>query len=138
MRHTFINFQRSGMDGTESSSPTFKDKTSNQINVIHPFKKNNVWVFNDPEVNLYEEPFVSNVNPLIDTVVTGDSFTAFISHSFIPNAQIVLEQVLDSDHSDIGDGWYQMQGTGLVCWLCPATLKYFKDYPDMIYVRIKQ
>lgn len=114
------------------------DKTQNQINVIFPFKKNNVWVFNDEEVDLYEEPFVSNVNPIIELVV-GDktSFTAFISHSFIPGEQIILQQVLDSDNSDFGDGWYEMKGTGLICWLCPATLKYFDFYPDEIHVKIE-
>ena len=118
--------------------PAFIDKTGNQINVIFPFKKNNVWVFNDASVGLFEEPFVSNVNPIIATVVKGNKFTAYISHSPIPNEQIVLDQILHSDNADIGGGWYQMKGTGLVCWLCPATLKYFKNYPAEIHVKIEQ
>lgn len=114
------------------------DKTKNQINVIFPFKKNGVWVFNDEAVGLYEEPFVSNVNPIIDTVVNGNNFTAYISHSPIPDEQIILDRVDDSVTGDIGDGWYQMRGTDLVCWLCPATLKYFKNYPKEIHVKIEQ
>jgi len=114
------------------------NKSNNQVNVIHPFLKHGVWVFNDEEVGLHEEPFVSNVNPIIELVVGNKtSFTAFISHSFIPEEQIVLQQLLDSDNSDIGDGWYQMKGTELVCWLCPATLKFFEKYPDEIHIKIE-
>ncbi len=111
------------------------DKTKNQINVIHPFNKNGVWVFNDESVGLFEEPFVPNVNPIIDTVVTGDRFTAFISHSFIPDEQIILDRV---DGHEFGNGWYNLRNTDLVCWLCPATLKYFEDYPKEIHVKIEQ
>ncbi len=114
------------------------DKTKNQVNVIFPFKKQGVWVFNDEAVGLVEEPFVSNVNPIIDTVVKGDKFVAYISHSTLPGEQIILDKITDTEQGDIGEGWYQMRGTELSCWLCPATLKYFEDYPEQIHVKIEQ
>lgn len=129
-------FQRDAM----AFEPTAKiDKTRNQINTIYPFKnKYGTWVFNDEAVGLHEEPFVSNINPIIETVVKRDKFTAFISHSTIANEQIILDRVDDNSHGDIGEGWYQMRGTGLIGWLCPATLKYFSSYPKEIHVRIEE
>ncbi len=110
-----------------------KDKTKNQINILHIFKENGVWMFNDEEVGLYKEPFVSSINPMIDRVVDGDKFKAFISHSSI----FEFTMVLDKENEGM-DGTYKLRGTDIIGWLCPATLKYFDKYPDSIYVKIEQ
>lgn len=115
------------------------DKTKNQINIIHPFKnEHGIWVFIDLSVGLYHEPFVGNMNPIIESVVKGDKFTAFISHSFIAGEQIILDRIDDTGNGDIGDGWYQLRNTELVGWLCPATLKYFETYPKELHVKIQE
>jgi len=132
-----MNFKRNA----EAFEPIaqLKDKTGNQINVLNVFKKNNVWVFNDEAVGLYEEPFVSNINPIIATVVEGNEFTAFISHSPIPGENIVLDRVALSGDSNLEEtGWYVMRGTGMEGWLCPATLKFFAEYPKEIHVMIQK
>jgi hypothetical protein len=41
----------------------------NAINVIVPYKKYGMWVFDDPRVGLVEEPFVGGADTMIDRVV---------------------------------------------------------------------
>ena len=110
-----------------------KDKTKNQINVLNIFKKDGVWMFNDSDVGLFEEPFVPSMNPLIESVVTGDKFRAFISHSLLPEPTLILDKCDDYMESS-----YKLRGTELIGWLCPATLKYFEDYPNSIYIIVEQ
>jgi hypothetical protein len=111
------------------------DKTGNQVNVIFPRRTHyGVWVFTDPEVDLLDEPFVGEINTMIDMLVGGDKeCVAYISHSPLPNQSVHLVK-----RKDLGVGWYEMEGTGIAGWLCPATLKYFKDYPDDLYARIEK
>lgn len=117
-------------------SPSIKkkgliDKTGNQINTIYPYRKGNGWVFDDEEVGLYAEPFVLNMPQIIDFIVGNqtNTFTCHISKDLIPNADAVLTHTSDQ-------GWYILDDTQKKGWLCPATLKYFKTYPDKIYVKI--
>ena len=41
----------------------------NEINVISPYKHNGMWVFDDPRVDLLQEPFVAGADTWIDRVV---------------------------------------------------------------------
>jgi hypothetical protein len=41
----------------------------NEINVISPYKHNGMWVFDDPRVDLLQEPFVAGADAWIDRVV---------------------------------------------------------------------
>jgi hypothetical protein len=41
----------------------------NTIIAIHPYKSKGMWVFDDPEVELREEPFVSGADAIIDRMV---------------------------------------------------------------------
>jgi len=110
-----------------------KDKTKNQVNVLHIFKENGVWMFNDEEVGLYKEPFVPSINPMIETYVRGrKEFTAFISKDPMYDVTLTLNRVDDKI-----EGVYEMAGSGIVGWLCPALLKYFEGYPKNIYVKIE-
>jgi hypothetical protein len=42
---------------------------TNAIRVIHPYRWNGMWVFDDPDVGLVREPFVAGVPEIIDHVV---------------------------------------------------------------------
>lgn len=117
-------------------SSFIKDKTQNQINVIYPYRtKHGGWSFDDEAVGLYGEPFVSGIPEIIDAIVGKKTkqFTAFISKDPIPNYTGCLEQTIEK-----GTGWYKLQETGSLGWLCPATLKYFEDYPNKIYFKIEK
>lgn len=113
------------------------DKTGNQINVIYPYRTKAGWSFDDEEVGLKGEPFVAGIPEIIDLLVGKDNnFVAYISHSPIPDGTCHLEKT--SVEGFAPEGWYKMEGTEMVGWLCPATLKYFKDYPDHIYIKIER
>ena len=115
-------------------------------------KKKGTWVFTDEEVGLVDEPFVLGTGEIIDSLVDGrKNFKVLISHSPIPMETTVLEKIktpITYEHIDeleeyvfLGmeseEGWYKEQHSGMVGWLCPATLKYFKTYPDEIHVKIE-
>lgn len=110
------------------------DKTGNQINVIYPYRTQGGWAFDDAEVGLQREPFVLGIPAIIDSIVgSRDNFTAYISHSRIPKYTGHLTKAPDIQE----EGWYILKGTEMVGWLCPATLRYFADYPENIYFRIE-
>ena len=124
------------------STVQLKNKTGNQINVIYPEKKKGSWVFTDKDVGLVDEPFVAGIDRIIDSIVGDkDSFTAHISHSILPNFTGHLKKLSDKDIQEGGfmpsTGWYELEGTDMIGWLCPATLKYFREYPDSIYFKIE-
>lgn len=115
------------------------DKTGNQINVIYPYRTVGGWSFDDAEVGLKGEPFVAGIPEIIDFVVGDDNkFVCFLSHSPIPNYNCHLQKTKVKGYEDNSTGWYKMEGTNMVGWLCPATLKYFADYPEHIYCRIEK
>lgn len=119
---------------------TFKDKTGNQINVIYPYRTKHGWSFDDEEVDLQGEPFIAGIPAIIDSIVgERDSFTAYISHSPIPNytGHLVRMEKKELKGYSPQQGWYRLEETGMEGWLCPATLKYFKEYPSSIYFKIE-
>lgn len=112
------------------------NKTNNQINVIYPYRtQGGGWSFDDEEVGLHGEPFVLGIPEIIDSIVDKKAkrFTVFISKDKIPNYTGLLIKLKKED-----TGWYTLHGTEFKGWLCPATLKYFKDYPDKIYFKIEK
>jgi hypothetical protein len=135
-------------DGPTLVSKKLVDKTGNQINVIYPYKtKGGGWSFDDEEVGLHGEPFVAGIPEIINSIVgKRRKFTAYISHSPIPEYTGHLRKMRGSEFkklvwarskSEVISGWYILEETGMAGWLCPATLKYFKDYPDDIYFKIE-
>jgi hypothetical protein len=64
----------------EPTSPSPKRRGSgsvaNAIHVIVPYRHASTWVFDDPRVGLSQEPFVSGIPEMIDTMVAN-----------IPNAE---------------------------------------------------
>lgn len=118
------------------------DKTGNQINTIYPYRTQAGWAFDDEEVGLNAEPFIAGIPEIIDGIVGDrDEFVAHISHSVIPNYTGHLVKLNPTKVAEEGctpdTGWYMLEGTDQIGWLCPATLKYFKDYPDSIYFKVE-
>lgn len=111
-----------------------KTKTKNQVNVLHIFKEDGIWMFNDKDIGIYKEPFVSLMNPIIESIVKTNKFTAFISKDPMPYT-VILDRI--NNKVDM-IGYYQLRGTKMIGWLCPCLLNYFIDYPKEIYVKIKQ
>jgi len=93
-------------------------------------------------VDLKAEPFIAGIPEIIDGIVGDrDEFTAHISHSLIPkftgHLVKLTEEEIKAEECMPTTGWYKLEGTDQIGWLCPATLKYFKDYPDSIYFKIE-
>lgn len=116
------------------------DKTGNEVNVLYPTRsKYGVWSFTDLSVGLWQEPFVGDINTMIDMFVTDDKgviaeeCVVYISENPLPKAS---GHLIKQEEEQQGSGWYELEGTGIVGWLCPATFKYFKGYPQDIYFRV--
>jgi hypothetical protein len=114
------------------------EKIMNAINVISPYKYQDVWVFDDPKVGLMQEPFVSGADLMIDRVVADienaeQGFVLIFSNAPFPGCQMHLEW----SRTDCGGNWYRSEQLDMEGWLCPALFKYFAEAPKDIYVQVK-
>ena len=110
----------------------------NVINVIEPYWHFGMWVFDDPRVDLADEPFVGGADVMIDRVTADipnarSGFTMVFSGMRFPGHRFRLE-------------WRREEGGGNVYyspeldaegWLCPALLRYFDEPPSEICVQVK-
>jgi hypothetical protein len=110
----------------------------NTINVIAPYRYLGMWVFDDPRVGLFQEPFVSGADTMIDRVVAGipdaeRGFVMLFSASPFPGHQFRL----DWRRSENGGNWYYAEQLGMEGWLCPALFRYFAEAPPQLFVQVK-
>jgi hypothetical protein len=110
----------------------------NSILVIHPYKTEGVWVFDDPKVGLVQEPFVSGADTIIDRMVeeirnAGAGVTMLFSGQPFPGHQ--HEFVWRREEH--GGNWYASPQFGIEGWLCPALFKYFERAPERIFAQVK-
>ena len=111
----------------------------NSLMVIVPYKYEGMWVFDDPAVGLYREPFIAGIDTLIDRA-TADlpdaqhGFRAIFSGAPFPGATFKLQW----RRAESGGNWYfpspEFNQEG---WLCPALFKYFETAPPEIYVKVE-
>ena len=97
-----------------------------------------MWVFDDPRVDLVQEPFVSGADTMIDRVVAAipdadKGFVLMFSSVPFPGHQFRL----DWRRNDGWGNWYYESELDLEGWLCPALLRYFSEAPRTIYVQVK-
>lgn len=105
---------------------------------IHPYKCEDLWVFDDAKVGLAQEPFVSGADTIIEKMVQGiagadSGFTLFFSAAPFPGYQALLEW----RREDMGGNWYYSRDLDTEGWLCPALFKYFETAPQRIYAQCK-
>jgi hypothetical protein len=114
----------------------------NEINIIFPYKHHGAWVFDDPEVGLRKEAFVSGADVVIDMLVTGlmipkagRGFKLIFSANPFPNYDIRLKW----KKKEFSGNTYVVSGAAgmpkMEAWLCPALLRYFKKAPKEIYAK---
>ena len=111
----------------------------NTIIVIHPYKHEGLWVFDDEKVGLVQEPFVSGADTIIETMVTDipnaeSGFTLLFSASPFPEYQAIFEW----RREEMDGNWYYSSDLDAEGWLCPALFKYFDSAPEKIYAQFKQ
>lgn len=110
----------------------------NSILVIHPYKSEGIWVFDDPRVGLVREPFVAGADILIDRMVEGipnaaAGVTILFSASRFPGSEYEFVR----RREEMGGNWYFSPQFGIEGWLCPALFKYFESAPERIYAQVK-
>lgn len=132
----------------------------NSITAIFPYRRNGMWMFDDPAVGLREELFVSGIDKIIETLTTAlgivdahDGFRLIFSGTMFPGYTTHMEHIGVDPTSHIPPlkkggkptfipvqqrgNWYRHPETGMQGWLCPALLKYFDTPPEIIYVKIE-
>ena len=85
----------------------------NAITAIHPYKDEGLWVFDDANVGLVREPFVSGADEIIERMVQGipdaaRGFTLLFSAGPFPGHQATLEW--RQEH--LGGNWYYSRELG--------------------------
>jgi hypothetical protein len=110
----------------------------NQILVIAPYWKETVatWVFDDPAVGLAQEPFVSGIPEMIDSLVENipdarNGFRLLFSSAPFPGYQRKLRWLRE----EFGGNWYAADDPPMEGWLCPALFHYFEMAPAELYVK---
>ena len=110
----------------------------NSLLVIHPYKQQGVWVFDDPRVGLVQEPFVAGADVIIDRMVEGIpdaecGVTILFSAGPFPGCQHEFEW----RREEYGGNWYYSPEYNLEGWLCPALFHYFDQAPERLYAQVK-
>jgi hypothetical protein len=110
----------------------------NTINVIHPYKYQGTWVFDDEAKGLVREAFVSGADQIIERAVAdipqADSgFTLVFSAIAFPGHRLAFER----RHAEAGGYWYYSPDLDREGWLCPALFHYFEEAPERIYAQFR-
>lgn len=112
----------------------------NAIHVIAPYWFEGTWVFDDADVGLIREPFVSGVPEMINEIVRDipdarGGFRLTFSASPFPGYHVRLIWVRE----EYGGNWYRIDDQpGMEGWLCPALFEYFDEAPENIYVQVDE
>lgn len=108
----------------------------NSLRVIVPYRHAGMWVFDDSEVGLSREPFVSGADDIMDVLsehIPGahGGFNLVFSAQPFPGYQARFVRTR-AEHNGT---WYSWPERRLEGWLCPALFKYFPVAPEEIYVQ---
>lgn len=110
----------------------------NALRVIHPYKHEGLWVFDDEAAGLVREPFVSGADTVIDRMVAAipdaeAGFTLIFSDRPFPGFQGEFEW----RREEYEGNWYYSAALDMEGWLCPALFKYFDAAPPKLYAQFK-
>ncbi len=110
----------------------------NALVVIHPYKYEGMWVFDDARVGLVQEPFVSGADTIIDRMVESipnaeKGFSLVFSATPFPGHDAKFEW----RREESGGNWYFSPDLEMEGWLCPALFKYFETAPKELYAQFK-
>lgn len=111
----------------------------NSILVIHPYKYEGIWVFDDARVGLLQEAFVAGADVIIDRMVEGiddpaAGFTMIFSANRFPGCQHEFHWRREESEGN----WYWSEQFQIEGWLCPALFKYFEAAPERLFVQVKR
>ena len=109
---------------------------NNALRVLHPYRWQGTWVFDDESTGLVREPFVLGIDTMIDRLVAGvpgaeRGFRLIFSAQPFPGATVTLER----RREDAGGTWYYSGDYDQEGWLCPALFRYFPEAPPRLFAR---
>jgi len=114
---------------------------TNSMMTIEIYRHAGTWCFTDEARGLLHEPFVLGIPEMIDKIIEStnknneeDRYRITFSAQEFPLCSTKLHKRED----DCGGSWYELESALATeinqrGWLCPATLKFFSDFPDTIY-----
>ena len=110
----------------------------NAITVIHPYKFNGMWVFDDADKELVKEPFVAGADNIIERLSKAipnaeAGFNLIFSSEPFPGFTVKLVWLAPVHTGNL----YHCEELNTDGWLCPALLKYFETAPKRIYAQFK-
>ena len=99
----------------------------NSINIIRPYKQDDLWCFDDSHVGLHAEPFVGTMNEMIDRLTADianaeEGVQVIFSSVPFPGYEYRLDWIREDGSGNI----YRHTGLDTEGWLCPALFKYFE------------
>jgi hypothetical protein len=111
---------------------------ANAIQVIFPYRHQGMWVFDDEDTDLLQEPFISGADDIIDRAIEAkgipdaeNGFRLIFSGGEFPDHDLKFEWIREGE----GGNWYRSEQLGMEGWLCPALLRYFETAPREIYAK---
>jgi hypothetical protein len=103
-----------------------------------------IWAFTDKKAGLEDEPFVGEINDMIDHLVKDISgakngFALFFSDKPIKDFQMsfTLQESGIAFENEVG-ATYTCDQLNIDGWLCPALFCYFEAPPKKLYVRAEK
>jgi hypothetical protein len=117
-----------------------KEKMSNSIMVLKPYKYIDTWVFDDESTGLVKEAFVAGVPEILEGLLAKNNiplkeaekgFKLTFGAVAFPGHQLCAVW----DREEAGGNWYKEKETGAEGWLCPALFKYFETAPAALFIR---
>jgi hypothetical protein len=114
---------------------------SNALVILNPYWNMGTWVFDDPAVGLSREAFVAGADTIISHMVREQTipnatrgFVMVASADAFPGHQYTLTWQEGDGHGN----WYQLDGTDMRGWLCPALFHYFDPAPEKLFVQVRE
>lgn len=133
------------MDSQALENKKNRIKANNTINVLHPYRtEQGAWAYDDKDLGVYNEHFVLGSSEAIDQIILKtygkrvDNFRMLISKNPIPqySAKIIRREDLEKQLGGM-EGWYQLDGTEHVLWLCDCFNDYLPGYVPEVYVKFE-
>ena len=121
-------------------------KVDNSIYTMRVYYDEGSWVFDNPSVGLYREPFVAGADEIFDEIIrvrgVADRDHARVDIVFsdvqFPGWELLAQHRGNSmggdDYSVIASEYEMLEDHDF--WLCPALLKYYSDAPNRIFMRV--
>jgi|694.fasta_scaffold68123_2 hypothetical protein len=98
---------------------------------LHPYQKEDKWFFDEPSLNLYMEGLTDGTPEVILRAmnILKIKKPIFVRFSNLPQFRFELQLLgqLRNGHQ------YFWKEQNMICWFCPALLKYFTKPPKSIW-----